>query len=169
MDQPERRSTTGFGSHNGTSTLRWGYVGEIGQLFHACEKCVEKRKNIVEKNHDQCDTCCDWEYDDVIYHVPGYPAEMLPEHIGMEEFIEARKIEFEEMEEAAVLATEKLRNKEWKTAETKKYLKEHGWNGGMQEKIIGNSNSKKILHHRCSQYCPLNLCLAKESIIILMR
>ena len=142
MDRPERSASTGVGNHMGANTLRWGYVGETGKCFVACEKCQKRRKlNPVPNSNSACNNkCSDWETTEVIYHAPDYPQEMLPENVRKEMYLENKKLSFGEMKAAAQTGAEKLFQKEWSKKKTEDFLKRSGWNGGAAKKIVDHAN-----------------------------
>lgn len=60
-DRPEHLENTGFGSHMGDLTARWGHVCNISPIVHSCNSCKERRMNFHPAVQD-CADCFDWNF-----------------------------------------------------------------------------------------------------------
>ena len=69
QDRPERSSTTGYGYHNGSHTLRWGWISAYDENIISCAKCLKHRMdNVKSYSSRKCALCFDWDYTKIKYH-----------------------------------------------------------------------------------------------------
>ena len=77
-DRPERSSMNYILQHNGTTTKRWRYAGNISiEHLPSCSRCFKGRINNMQSyKYIGCQHCCDWNY-----NVDNqYIRQPLPEH-----------------------------------------------------------------------------------------
>ena len=77
-DRPERSSMNYILQHNGTTTKRWRYAGNISiEHLPSCSRCFKGRINNMQSyKYIECQHCCDWNYNVDNQHI----RQPLPEH-----------------------------------------------------------------------------------------
>ena len=164
MDRPERSAATGFGNHGGANTVRWGYVGKVGDCFASCSNCYKRRKLNPEPSpeNSECENgCVDWETEEMIFDAPQYPQEMLPEGIRKDGYLQNKKTSFGEMKQAALTGARKLHEKDWSKLKTENYLKQNGWNGPCLKKIVDHA-VQNITNLNVESVLPAKFAFGKE-------
>jgi hypothetical protein len=135
QDRPERSSTTGYGYHNGNHTLRWGWISAYDEKIISCAKCLKHRMdNIKSYKSKKCVSCFDWDYTKIKIPIhKDYPI------INNIDFHKSRPITFNILNDAVKKTILKINNEnqqqKWSIPQASNYLKLHGLNGPLIEKI----------------------------------
>ena len=62
QDRPERSSATGHGCHNGSHTLRWGWMSAHDEKIISCANCLKHRmEKVMSHKSRKCAACFDWD------------------------------------------------------------------------------------------------------------
>lgn len=133
-DRPERSYVTGISSHNGTYTVRFGYISETGNdKIFSCPLCFSyRKKNIFSAKSRACRSCYDYDSMRVKGSVPdGYPLEINA--------IESRKMSFTEMNKSVSTAYNNLMDKKWGIGQVRAFLRAAGVSRSIVDKLIALS------------------------------
>lgn len=142
QDRPERGECTGFGSHNGTYSMRFGHVCPISETLPSCKDCHLRRRKTCNsaKSNNECESCYDWGMEEVEFLTKNYN-EIFPD-VDINGYMKSRKVTVKSMKEAAQIASCKLHNKEWNVGTTRTFLKLNGFNGNLEDDIIENAKTE---------------------------
>jgi hypothetical protein len=135
QDRPERSSTTGYGYHNGSHTLRWGWISAYDEKIISCEKCLKHRMEKVKSYESRkCAACFDWDYTKI--KIPVHKDYPIVNNIN---FHKSRPITFNIMNEAVKKTIQKIneddKETKWSAPQASNYLKLHGLNGPLIDKV----------------------------------
>lgn len=136
-DRPERSESTGFGSHNGELTLRWGYVCAIAVNLPSCKHCMSNREQNLSRM--KCTECHDWDFLNVKIKVDKHFPTDVPEYC--DGFIASHKFCFKNAYASSNHCFTQLKLKKWGTGKAKSYLRHQGINNKVIDKLIDGSTS----------------------------
>lgn len=138
-DRPERSETTGFGSHMGKLTQRWGHVSVIPIELPSCQHCFANRMNCISTSLCTDQACLDWNFDDIHITVDKeFPEEFIEINGGK---IRSSHFSFQNAFDACQLSSSKLLGGEWGVQKSRSFLLHQGVNNKVIDKIIENASS----------------------------
>lgn len=139
-DRPERSETTGFGSHMGELTMRWGHICHIPVNLPSCKLCHCARLNGLTPASYSCTECYDWRNDDIRILVDkDYPSDADGLQDG---YIRSHEFCFTGAFSACRLSTDKMATNEWSVKNVKSYLKHIGLNTKIVDRVIANASEE---------------------------
>jgi hypothetical protein len=138
-DRPERSENTGFGSHMGDLTVRWGHVCNISPILHSCDSCNENRMNNIPP-YQECADCYDWSFDRIMIEVDkDFPQEVEECTDG---FIASHIFSYKNAITACEIACANITSRKWGHAKFKSYLRHQGINNKVINKVLENVTSE---------------------------
>ena len=143
-DRPEKSKMCGYGSHNGTYTMRYPWSSPVPENLASCETCFERRKRCITswKSNSSCPDCFDWDFEEILFEAPkDFPEEETDE----DGYLKARLLTFEDMKEAAEKTHNMLVSKRWTKAAAVSYLRAMAMNSNTATRIINNAKSEEPL------------------------
>ena len=141
-DRPKRSKATGFGSHNGKFTGRWGWVTNFSDKLISCNKCQQERCGSVRTGQSRsCRSCYDWSYEKVKIELPpNYPIEKAS--------FQSHPVTHSSLKKAALHGHSKCtakKGKNWSMKEATAYMTTKGLNGNLVKSIISANNKQDLM------------------------
>lgn len=137
-DRPERSENTGFGSHTGELTVRWGHVACVTKNLPSCPTCTNTRMNLLT-NKENCTECFDWDFDRIMIKVDiDYPVEVEEYKDG---FIHSHLFCYRKALRSCEYANCKMTEKAWGMKTCRSYLRHQGINNKVIDRILLNVSS----------------------------
>ena len=140
-DRPDRSKMCGFGSHNGTFSIRFPFSSPVPETLVSCDPCRQRRERCKSswKSNHACPDCYDWDFQDIIFE----PPEDFPEEETNESgYLSAKQLTFEDLKEAAEKTHNMVVSKRWKKKTAAAYLRTMSINNEIATKIINNARSE---------------------------
>ena len=140
-DRPDRSKMCGFGSHNGTYSIRFPFSCPVPETLVSCGICHQRRERCKSswKSNHSCNNCYDWDFEHIVFEPPkDFPEEETNEH----GYLHSQHLTFEDMKEAAEKTHSMVVSKLWKKKTAAAYLRAMAINNHIATRIIDNARSE---------------------------
>ena len=140
-DRPEKSKMLGFGSHNGTFSIRYPFSCPVPETLVSCDPCHRRRERCKNswKSNLSCPDCYDWGFEDIVFEPPeDFPDEERNEN----GYLKAKHLTFEDMKEAAEKTHNMVVSKHWTKKIAAAYLRTMSINNETATKIIDNARRR---------------------------
>ena len=139
-DRPEKSKMCGYGSHNGTFTMRYPFSSPVPDTLVSCANCFDRRKRCKTswKSNNACPNCYDWDFEGIVFDPPK---DFPEDETNDDGCLSAKLLTFEDLKEAAEKTHNMLISKQWTKAAAAAYLRTMAINNETATNIINNAKS----------------------------